>query len=192
MYQDTAWQVSLLGIGLIAAVYLLVWLRSGDPAEFGPVKKRLYAIRTYWFAALVVVGTWLSVATLADLPYDATHNRAAKPADITVGVTGHQWYWDMERTEFPAGKRVEFEVRSADVNHGFAIYNAANDVVAQTQAMPGYTNAVRHTFREPGTYRVMCLEYCGLAHHNMTTEITVTAPETASAEPAAADSAPNS
>ena len=192
MYQDTAWQVSLLGIGLIAAVYLWVGLRSGDPAEFGPVKKRLYAIRPYWFAALVVVGTWLSVATLADLPYDATHNEASKPADITVGVTGHQWYWDMERTELPAGELVAFEVRSADVNHGFAIYNADNDVVTQTQAMPGYTNVVRHTFDEPGTYKVMCLEYCGMAHHNMTTEITVTAPDTSSADPAAADVAPNS
>jgi cytochrome c oxidase subunit 2 len=174
MYQDTAWLISLFGVGLIAAVYLLVWLRSGDPAEFGPVKRQLYGWRSYWLAALVVAGTWLSVETLADLPYDATHGEAERPADITVGVTGHQWYWEMDRTEVPAGELVAFEVRSADVNHGFAIYNAANEVVAQTQAMPGYTNVVRHTFREPGTYRVMCLEYCGLAHHNMTQKITVT------------------
>lgn len=174
MYQDTAWQISLLGVAVIAVVFLLVWLRSGDPAEPGPVKKRFYAVRPYWFAALVAVGTWLSVETLADLPYDATHDRAERPADITVGVTGHQWYWEMERTEVPAGELVAFEVRSGDVNHGFAIYNGANDVVAQTQAMPGYTNVVRHTFREPGTYKVRCLEYCGLAHHNMTETITVT------------------
>ena len=174
MYQDIAWQVSLFGVALIAAVFLLVGLRAGNPAEFGPVKKRLYAIRPYWFLALVAVGTWLSVVTLADLPYDATHHTAERPADITVGVTGHQWYWEMERTEIPAGKLVAFEVRAADVNHGFAVYNAANEVVAQTQAMPGYTNVVRHTFREPGSYTVMCLEYCGLAHHNMTQKITVT------------------
>jgi cytochrome c oxidase subunit 2 len=182
MYQEIAWQVSLFGVGLIAAVFLLVGLRAGNPAEFGPVKKRLYAIRPYWFLALVTVGTWLSVETLADLPYDATHHNAERPADITVGVTGHQWYWEMERTEIPAGKLVAFEVRAADVNHGFAVYNAANEVVAQTQAMPGYTNVVRHTFREPGSYTVMCLEYCGLAHHNMTKQITVTPAQTASAD----------
>ena len=177
MYQDIAWQVSLYGVGLIAVVFLLVGLRAGNPEEFGQVKKRLYGIRPYWFVALVAVGTWLSVETLADLPYDATHNEAEQPADITVGVTGHQWRWEMDRTQVPAGKLVAFEVRSADVNHGFAVYNADNEMVAQTQAMPGYTNVVRHTFREPGTYRVMCLEYCGLAHHNMTKTITVTAAE---------------
>lgn len=174
MHQEIAWQVSLLGVGLLAAVYLLVWLRSGEPAEFGPVKKRLYRIRGYWFGALVVAGVWLSVETLADLPYSATHDRAATAAAITTDVTGHQWYWEMERTEFPAGKEIAFRVRSADVNHGFAIYNADDQVVTQTQAMPGYTNIVRHTFDEPGTYRIMCLEYCGLAHHNMTKEIIVT------------------
>ena len=177
MHQEIAWQVSVLGVGLIAAVYLLVWLRSGEPAEFGPIKKRLYSIRGYWFALLVGVSVWLSVETLADLPYDATHNRAASEADITVDVTGHQWYWEMARTEFPAGKRIAFRVHSADVNHGFAIYNADDEVVAQTQAMPEYTNVVRHTFAEPGTYRIMCLEYCGLAHHNMTKKINVTATE---------------
>lgn len=175
MHQEIAWQVSLLGVGLIAVVFLLVYVRSGNPAEFGPIKRRLYTIRVYWFAALVAVGTWLSAETLANLPYNPTHNEAAGPAEIQVKVTGHQWYWRMDRTSFPAGAQVEFRVTSADVNHGFAIFGPDNRVVAQTQAMPGYTNAVRHTFRRAGTYRVMCLEYCGLAHHRMTQEITVTA-----------------
>lgn len=177
MHQDIAWQVTLYGVALIAAVFLLVYLRSGDPAEFGPVKARLYRIRTVWFVGLVIVGTWLSVETLGNLPYAATHGRAEGPAAVTVEVTGHQWYWDMSRTEVPAGKRVAFRVTSADVNHGFAIYNADQEVVAQTQAMPDYTNVLRHTFREPGTYKVMCLEYCGLAHHNMTRTLRVTARE---------------
>ena len=189
MYQKAAWQVSLIGIGLIAAVYVLVYLSSGNPEEFGTVKKRMYAIRPYWFLALVTLGTWMSIDTLADLPYAATHGKAEQPADITVGVTGHQWYWDMDRTEIPAGKLVAFRVTSADVNHGFAIYNADHQVVAQTQAMPGYTNVVRHTFRRPGTYTVRCLEYCGLAHHNMTKKITVTPAETAAAPHSHAPSA---
>lgn len=174
MYQDIAWQISLIGVILIAAVYLLVYLRSGNPEEFGPVKARLYRIRPYWFAVLVILMVWGSVETLADLPYSATHNKAEGPADVTVSVTGHQWYWELGRTELPTNKLVEFRVTSDDVNHGFAIYNENNRVVAQTQAMPEKTNVLRYTFREPGTYRVLCLEYCGLAHHNMITEFTVT------------------
>jgi cytochrome c oxidase subunit 2 len=47
-------------------------------------------------------------------------------------------------------------------------------IVAQTQAMPGYTNVLRYTFTEAGTYRVLCLEYCGAAHHVMAADIKVT------------------
>jgi cytochrome c oxidase subunit 2 len=46
-------------------------------------------------------------------------------------------------------------------------------IVAQTQAMPGYTNILRYTFSQPGTYQVLCLEFCGLAHHDMKAEIAV-------------------
>ena len=67
-------------------------------------------------------------------------------------------------------------VTSADVNHGFGIYDADLRLVAQTQAMPGYTNRLRHTFAAEGTYRVLCMEYCGLVHHNMITEIKVVKP----------------
>jgi cytochrome c oxidase subunit 2 len=60
------------------------------------------------------------------------------------------------------------------VNHGFALYDPEFRVVAETQAMPGYTNVLRYTFREPGTYQVLCLEYCGVAHHAMMAQIKVT------------------
>jgi cytochrome c oxidase subunit 2 len=40
-------------------------------------------------------------------------------------------------------------------------------VSSQTQAMPGYMNRLRVTFDQPGTYTVLCLEFCGMAHHRM-------------------------
>jgi len=49
--------------------------------------------------------------------------------------------------------------------------------VAQTQAMPGYTNVLRHTFKDPGNYKILCLEYCGLVHHGMMSELTVVVSE---------------
>jgi cytochrome c oxidase subunit 2 len=86
---------------------------------------------------------------------------------------GYQWRWELSRTEVIAGQPVEFRITSADVNHGFGIYDTNLRLVAQTQAMPGYTNTLRHTFDAEGTYRILCMEYCGLAHHNMVTEIKV-------------------
>ncbi|MGH8337220.1 MAG: cytochrome oxidase, partial [Gammaproteobacteria bacterium] len=72
-----------------------------------------------------------------------------------------------------ADSPVEFRVTSSDVNHGFAIYAPDGRIVTQVQAMPGFTNKLVYTFTQPGTYRVMCLEYCGVAHAVMTSEITV-------------------
>jgi cytochrome c oxidase subunit 2 len=73
----------------------------------------------------------------------------------------------------PAGKLVEFDVTSKDVNHNLAIYNSAGELVAQVQAMPDYTNRLFYRFDAPGHYYVLCLEYCGLAHHAMNTEFDV-------------------
>jgi cytochrome c oxidase subunit 2 len=70
---------------------------------------------------------------------------------------------------------VEIRVSTSDVNHGFGLYDAGNRLVAQTQAMPGYTNVIRHRFTGAGTYRVLCLEYCGLGHHTMTAQLVVNA-----------------
>ena len=72
-----------------------------------------------------------------------------------------------------AAQPVLFRVTSADVNPGFGVSDSELRLVAQTQAMPGYTNVLRHTFAQPGKYRVLCMEYCGLVHHNMIAEIDV-------------------
>ncbi|MCC7232463.1 MAG: hypothetical protein IT242_05925 [Bacteroidia bacterium] len=69
-----------------------------------------------------------------------------------------------EAIELPAGKTVEFRVTSNDVNHGFAIYDTQNQLIVQTQAMPGYVNRLRWKFEQPGHYSIRCLEFCGAAH----------------------------
>lgn len=78
-----------------------------------------------------------------------------------------------EEIVLPLGKAVEFRVTSFDVNHGFAIYDDHNQLVAQTQAMPGYVNRLRWKFERPGLYTVLCLEFCGLAHAYMSTSFSV-------------------
>ena len=49
--------------------------------------------------------------------------------------------------------------------------------LAQTQGMPGYVNQVRYVFERTGTYRVLCLEFCGIAHHDMIGQFDVVASE---------------
>jgi cytochrome c oxidase subunit 2 len=53
------------------------------------------------------------------------------------------------------------------------MYDRSGRLLAQTQAMPGITNRLVYTFTQPGKYRILCLEYCGLAHHGMILELDV-------------------
>jgi cytochrome c oxidase subunit 2 len=65
---------------------------------------------------------------------------------------------------------VTFRLTSADVIHGFQIVGTN----ANAMAIPGYVSQFTVTFDEPGEYLVVCNEYCGLLHHNMTGKVIVT------------------
>jgi cytochrome c oxidase subunit II len=174
MSQLIAWQVSLVLMALVAFGFAFVATKSGRRAEdYTPLQKQAYRLRMRLFWTLVALLGPVMLYTLIDLPYGASHaaNNAA-PVQV-VEATGYQWRWELSRDQVALNQPVEFRVTSADVNHGFGIYDADMHLVAQTQAMPGYTNTLRHTFTEEGTYKILCLEYCGLVHHNMMTEIKV-------------------
>jgi len=166
MLQNIAVQVSLVGVALITAAYLFVYLRSGSSEDFTAVKRRMYRIRAVWFVVLAGVLGIAAAVTLPAMPYGPTHGGADGPA-VTVNARGYQWYWELDREEVPVGEEVAFRVTAGDVNHGFGIYDEDDRMIAQTQAMPGHVNVLRHTFSEAGTYTVLCLEYCGIAHHVM-------------------------
>ena len=90
-----------------------------------------------------------------------------------VTVPAKMWQWTLGQTEMPSATPVEFDVTSVDVNHGFAIYGPSGRIVAQVQAMPGYTNHLVVRFPEPGNYLVRCLEFCGIPRTGMVTAFTV-------------------
>lgn len=163
--------LSLLLILGLAALFLRVRRLAHEGRDYAPVQGDAYRIRTIGFWVLLLVGLPVSVWLFRETPY----TRAAQAAAAQViNATGHQWYWELDRNEVVAGEPVEFRVTSADANHGFGIYDTGGKLVAQTQAMPGYVNRLVHVFGTPGTYRVLCLEYCGLVHHDMIAEIVVT------------------
>ena len=67
-------------------------------------------------------------------------------------------------------------VTSKDVSHGFAVYNSDNVLLFQIQAVPGTTSHIVYTFKVPGRYQVVCLEFCGVGHHDMIGSFQVAAP----------------
>lgn len=173
MEQQVAWQISIWLSALVGVAFIFVVGRSTDRHPYDQVQPRAYQIRGRLFWVLVVLGFGIGATTLTRLPYPDQAKAAA--ATQVVNAVGHQWYWDLSATEVSLESPVEFRVTSADVNHGFGIYDQSLRLVTQTQAMPGYTSVLRHTFDSPGVYKIMCLEYCGLSHHDMPEEIVVRA-----------------
>ncbi len=69
----------------------------------------------------------------------------------------------------PVGSKVTFYVTSPDVVHGFLV--AHTDI--NMMAVPGWINSQTHVFRLRGTYLLLCHEYCGIGHQNMSASIEV-------------------
>jgi cytochrome c oxidase subunit 2 len=171
--QNTAWLVSIVMMGLVAAVFLWVVAGASQPAaQGGGGSAAVWRGRLFWVA--IVAGAVLSFATLWEWPV-AGHAFAAPKPDVVIRATGHQFRWQLDQDSVRVGELVEFQLTSSDVNHGFALYQGKNRLVAQTQAMPGYVNKLQVRFTEPGEYEVLCLEYCGVAHHNMRAVVKVRA-----------------
>lgn len=173
MYQHVAWIVSIALIALLAVAFIYVLKnssRAGDSATISAATGR-------WRVRMLLGVTLLCIPvvayTLTKLPY--ARAAIANIGVIEVQAKGYQWYWVLSQTELPVGRPIEFQVTSADVNHGFAIYGPDMKIVTQTQGMPGVTNVLRYTFEQPGTYKILCLEYCGLGHHAMMSELHVAA-----------------
>ena len=167
--QQSAWIISSLLMAIIVVIFL--WVVTGASTRSDPAGNP-YKFRNLLFWAVVVAGVVIAYATLSPWPLVA-HAENAKAPDVVINVIGRQWQWGLSQDTVQAGQEVEFQVTSADVNHGFAIYRNKTRLLAQTQAMPGYVNKLRYKFVEPGEYEVLCLEYCGLAHHRMAAKINV-------------------
>jgi cytochrome c oxidase subunit 2 len=159
----------------VAAVFLWVVAGASHAArDADSAAKSALQWRNRLFWVVIAAGVAVSMGSLWNWPL-AGHAAAAPKADVVIRATGHQFRWELDRDTVQPGQLVEFELTSLDVNHGFAIYKDKNNMVAQAQAMPGYVNKLRVRFTEPGDYEVLCLEYCGIAHHGMRAVIKVRA-----------------
>lgn len=174
-------------LAAVAVAAFVVVARSGrNPGEVSyeaaaKMRKRL-------FYGLTVALVAFFALTLPRMPYPKDGVRP----DRVVHVRARQFLFEFSGEGFPAdgtsptgaplepvkaGELVEYRVSSADATHSFAIYDLNGDLMTQVQAMPGYVNRLRVRFPESGTYQVLCLEYCGVAHHLMRSTIQVAAAE---------------
>lgn len=164
--------VLLISLILMAALSVIFYLgvRASRGPEPGPAANRK---RSGLIWAMTILGVVISVGSLREWP----HALARTSDTLEVNISGGQWWWDIDTTEIPADTPVTFYVTTEDVTHGMGIYDSGLTLLTQVQAIPGYTTKLSYTFSEPGDYQILCMEFCGVAHHSMVNEFEVVAVE---------------
>ncbi len=137
-----------------------------------------------WTLIPAVILVFIAVPTVRTI--FITQAQAA-PGSLNIDVTGHQWWWEFRYAEsgvttaneiyIPAGRTVNFRLRSADVLHSFWTphLGGKRDVI---------TNRTNYLWYTPDSstastvWNGFCVEYCGASHANMRFRVfTVTQPE---------------
>jgi cytochrome c oxidase subunit 2 len=86
--------------------------------------------------------------------------------DVYVGAL--RYAWDGLPVRLDAGTDYRFHIGAYDVQHGFSVRK--EDTLSKQlslQVLPGYEWTVPMQFDEPGSYHVVCNEFCGTGHRTM-------------------------
>jgi cytochrome c oxidase subunit II len=186
---DLTWLMTGLGTAVFLAVvgFLFFALRRGsqrvENASGPEVEKQLRRGLGAFVAATTVILLFLLI-------YNFQTGRAlaefAEPDALTIRVTGHQWWWEVEYLDpqphrrfitaneihIPVGRRVRVEMTSRDVIHSFW----APNLHGKLDLIPGYTGSTVIQADEPGVYMGRCAEFCGLQHARMDFRIIAESP----------------
>lgn len=158
----------------LSLVYRKAYVNTGPSAVSDASVK---SWRGRWMTLVIALFLIANIASIQFIPAIYTARAAQSGVDvIDVSVAAQSWSYEMSAQQFEAGKPVRFNVKSLDTVHGFAIYHPDGNILFTMMLIPGVRDSsLIYTFDDPGTYKVRCLEYCGMAHHEMSDEIVVTA-----------------
>lgn len=92
------------------------------------------------------------------------------PKRYELHYLARMWKFEPDDVYVEPGSVVDLYLSTADVTHGMQIVGTNVNLMA----VPGAVNYARVKFDRAGDYVVVCNEYCGAAHHNMSTVIHVT------------------
>ncbi len=148
-----------LGITIVWAVILFGWMAGWTyMGEQNPTGKT-YKVSTAEFKNRVQ--SYIKEA-------DRTDEGQIVPPGEDVYVAATRFAWIGLPVELKAGKEYKIHLGSYDVQHGFSVRK--EDVLSKQsslQVLPGYEWVIPMTFDEPGTYHVVCNEFCGFGHSTM-------------------------
>lgn len=173
---STAWviTISYTALSIVGVAVALVVFRStrvGFRVRTAS-RRSLERREGYWGIAVVTFLVVVLGGTLSQIPYWSDNSDAPTPQRLRL--VGRQFAWTVDPPRVRAGQATKVEVTSTDVNHAVGLYDPDDTLVKQVNVLPGVTQQFVITFEKRGTYKLACLEFCGIDHHLMVNELEVT------------------
>jgi cytochrome c oxidase subunit 2 len=171
------WVCGFMYLIVIAFLVHAIWRRRDGRSD----TPRGMSIALGSWTGLTILGLF-GLALTSFLTDRALVHAASEPA-VTLKVTAHQWWWQIEYTDpdpsrlvrtaneihLPVGAPALVELRAADVIHSFWVPN----LHGKQDMIPGRTNEISLRPVQIGRYRGQCAEFCGLQHAHMAIEVVV-------------------
>ncbi len=178
---NTLWGEVLTDITIIgctfglAAIYMLIRYRARKPGEVGHGPKLTFGQVVAWTlvpAALFMADDFL----LAAKGWSLWNVQREVPANaLEIKVTASQWLFEFDYGKgfvtdelvVPVGQPVVMRMTSEDVIHSFGLieYRLKEDI------MPGRITYVWFYPDKPLESPLVCVEFCGLGHSQMTSKV---------------------
>jgi cytochrome c oxidase subunit II len=174
----------MIGVFLIVmAIYTYVLIKFRKrPGQTG-IPKQIegnHKLEIIWTVIPIILLLILAVPTVI-----TTFHLAEKSTGddvVKVKVTAHQFWWEFEYPDLkiatgqelyiPTGKKIEFDLTSADVIHSFWVPALGG----KTDTNPGQTNHMWLQADQPGIYKGKCAELCGPSHALMDFKVVAVQP----------------
>jgi len=176
--------LTMAGATLVTLVglYFLVKYRRRLPEPAAPNAESsarphfLYKLSALAVLALLFLTWWVVGAR------QFMRLRVAPEGARDVYVTAKQWMWKFAYPEgarsistlyVPVGRPVRLIMTSRDVIHSFFV----PDFRVKQDVLPGRYTTMWFEVRAPGTYQILCTQYCGTNHSTMRGEVVALPPE---------------
>ena len=125
----------------------------------------------------------LLVVVLGIFSVDIWYGLQTTPANgLTMEAIGHQFNFEFRYPKLKnpvenemhvaVGVPITMQVTSGDVIHSFWV----PEVRLKADMVPGLINTLRFTPQRPGTYRIICTEFCGTLHGKMVATMIIETP----------------
>lgn len=108
-------------------------------------------------------------AVMTTPPFDKPGVHQTGPNEYQAVVIGYAWGFTPATLHVPVGANVTFTATTLDVIHGFELEGTRLNMML----IPGRISQNTYRFTRPGTYALICHEYCGLGHQTMHAQVIV-------------------